>query len=59
MSGLKQVGTFVIPARWREDYEATVTDGVYFAVRRGGLAADGAGVSGLRNDGPSMRMVMQ
>ena len=59
MSGLNRAGAFVVPARWPKDYGATVTDGVYFAVRRGGLAADGAGVSGLRNDGPSMRMVMQ
>ena len=59
MSGWDQEGSFVVPARWPADYDATVTGGVYLAARRGGLAADGAGVSGLRNDGPSMRMVMQ
>ncbi len=59
MSGLKQVGAFVVPARWPEDYGAAVTGGVYLAARRGGLAADGGAGSGLRNDGPSMRMVMQ
>jgi hypothetical protein len=58
-SFLRSQGTFVIPARWPKDYGATVTDGVYFAVRSGGLAADGAAGSGLRNDGPSMRTVMQ
>ncbi len=49
----------IAPARWPEDYDATVTGGFAFVARRGGLAADVAAGSGLRKDGPSMRMVMQ
>jgi hypothetical protein len=35
MSGWEQVGTFVVPARWPADYDATATGGVYLAARRG------------------------
>ena len=52
-------GASVAPARWGEDYDATVTGGVGLVVRRGVLAEDVAGGSGLRKDGPPMRMVMQ
>ena len=59
MSGLEQVGASIAPAAMAEDYDATVTGGVGLVARRGGLAEDATGGSGLRNDGPSMRMVMQ
>ncbi len=46
------------------DYDPPVTDGFALAVRRGGLAEDAGGGSaepgsGLRNDGPSIRIVIQ
>jgi hypothetical protein len=64
MSGLDQVGAGIAwvteDARgWPEDYDATVTGGFALVARRGGLAEDVADGSGLRKDGPSMRIVMQ
>ncbi len=59
MSGLEQVGTFAAPARWPADYDATVTGGFALVARRGEFAAAVTAGSGLRKDGPSMRMVMQ
>ena len=58
MSGLDRVG---LNRAWRrsEDYDATVIGGFALVARRGELAEDVAGGSGLRKDGPSMRMVMQ
>ena len=45
--------------RWFALYGATVFSEPPLFARRGELADDAAGGSGLRNDGPSMRMVMQ
>ena len=60
MSGLEQVGDRRRRVgRWLEDYGAPATGGVALVARRGGLAGDAPGGSGLRKDGPSMRMVMQ
>ncbi len=59
MSGLEQVGASIAPVRWPQDYDATVTGGFALVARRGEFAADVTAGSGLRKDGPSMRMVMQ
>ena len=42
-----------------EEVDATGTGGFALVARRGGLAEDVADGSGLRKDGPSMRIVMQ
>ena len=49
----------IAPAVMAGGYDATVTGGFALVARRGELAEDVAGGSGLRKDGPSMRMVMQ
>ena len=40
-------------------YDGTALSELALLARRVGLADEVAGGSGLRNDGPSMRMVMQ
>ena len=59
MSGSEQVGACVARGDGPEDYDATVTGGVGLVARRVGLAGGVAGGSGLRSDGPSIRMVIQ
>ena len=59
MSHWDQVGGLHRVATGAGDYDAPVTGGFALATRRGELAEDVAGGSGLRKDGPSIRMVMQ
>ncbi len=53
------MGASIAPARRPQDYDATVTGEFAFVARRGEFTADVTAGSGLRKDGPSMRMVMQ
>jgi hypothetical protein len=59
MSGLRNWGPRSLRRDGRRGYDATVTGGFALVARRGELAADVAAGSGLRKDGPSIRMVMQ